>query len=50
LKLDPRRTRKWFDQGFPHDGYGAEVIKALGALVLERIVATIPDREEHAHG
>jgi len=50
LNLDPHRTRQWFKQGFPHEGYGAEVINALGALVLMRIVATTRDREEHAHG
>ena len=50
LNLDPRRTREWLEQGFPQDGYGAKVIKALGAMVLTRIVAPNPDREEHAHG
>jgi hypothetical protein len=40
LNLDPRRTRQWFEQGFPHEGYGADVIRALGTLVLGRIVAS----------
>jgi len=50
LNLDPRQTREWFDRGLTTEGYGAEVIKALGALVLTRIVATTADKEEHAHG
>lgn len=38
LDLDPELTQTWFDQGFKYEGYGAEVIKALGALVLDRLV------------
>jgi hypothetical protein len=38
LNLDPRRTRHWFDQEFTGEGYGADVITALGTLVLSRIV------------
>ena len=37
LNLDPGRTRTWFDQGFTHQGYGTEVIKALGTYVLGEI-------------
>ena len=48
LNLDPRRTREWFDQGLTTDGYGAEVIKAVGTIVLTKILAT--SRERHAHG
>jgi hypothetical protein len=50
LNLDPGRTRQWFDQGFTQEGYGAEVIRALGTLVLTRIFSTARDREGHAHG
>lgn len=38
LNLDPTETRLWFDRGFGHDGYGAEVVRAVGTLVLERIL------------
>jgi hypothetical protein len=38
LSLDPSLTRKWFDEGFTHEGYGAEVIKALGSHVLDRMI------------
>ena len=47
LDLEPRRTREWFEHGFPHDGYGADVIRALGTLVLTRILAV---KEGGAHG
>jgi hypothetical protein len=50
LNLDPGRTRQWFDQGFTHEGYGAEVMKALGTLALMKIFATASHREGHAHG
>jgi hypothetical protein len=50
LNLDPRRTREWFDRGLTTEGYGAEVIKAIGTLVLTRILTTIHDREKHVHG
>lgn len=50
LNLDPGRTREWFDQGLTNEGYGAEVIKALGTLVLTRILTPVRNREEHAHG
>lgn len=35
MDLDPGRTRQWFDQGFTHEGYGAEVIRALGTHILK---------------
>lgn len=38
LNLDPDQTQIWFDQGFTPEGYGAEVIKALGAHVLDRMM------------
>jgi hypothetical protein len=38
LKLDPVRTGQWFDQGFTLEGYGAEVTKAIGILVLTKIL------------
>lgn len=50
LKLDAGRTRQWFEQGFRREGYGADVIMALGILVFTGIVTTMPDREGHAHG
>jgi hypothetical protein len=49
LNLDPRRTRQWFDQGFTQEGYGAEVIRALGAIALMKILTTMHDRGD-AHG
>jgi hypothetical protein len=50
LNLDVHQTRQWFDEGFRQDGYGAEVIKVLGTLVLRTILTTSGDRNEHAHG
>lgn len=50
LNLDVDQTRQWFDEGFRQDGYGAEVIKALGTLVLTRMLTTARDKNEHAHG
>lgn len=50
LNLDVHQTREWFDEGFRQDGYGAEVIRTLGTLVLTRILTTSRDRNEHAHG
>ena len=50
LNLNPGQTRQWFEQGFTHHGYGAEVIRALGTLVLMKIFAPSSDREGHAHG
>lgn len=50
LNLDVHQTRQWFDEGFTKDGYGAEVIKALGTLVLTRILTPARDNEGHAHG
>jgi len=50
LNLDADKTRQWFARGFTQNGYGAEVIKALGALVLTRIVAPAGNREGHAGG
>lgn len=50
LNIDVHQTRQWFDEGFRQDGYGAEVIRALGTLVLTRILTTSRDRNEHAHG
>lgn len=49
LNLDAGQTRQWFDDGFPHEGYGAEVLRALGTLVLSRIVAK-RERAGRAHG
>ena len=40
LNLDPVRTREWFDQGFTQEGYGAEVIKALGTHMLKVLTGT----------
>ena len=48
LNLDPSRTRQWFDQGFTHEGYGAEVMKALGTLALMKIFKTSSHRDRHA--
>ncbi len=50
LNLDMHQTRQWLDEGFRQHGYGAEVIRALGTLVLTRILTTSRDRNEHAHG
>jgi hypothetical protein len=50
LNLDVHQSRQWFDEGFRQDGYGATVIKAVGTLVLTRILTTSRDRNEHAHG
>jgi hypothetical protein len=50
LNLDAHQTRQWFDEGFRQDGYGAEVIRALGTLVLTRILTTSRDRNDQAHG
>jgi hypothetical protein len=50
LNLDAQQTRQWFDEGFRQDGYGAEVIRALGTLVLTRILTTSRDRNDQAHG
>lgn len=49
LNLDPGRTRTWFDQGFTRQGYGTEVIKALGSYVLDEILTNNTRRGE-AHG
>jgi hypothetical protein len=40
LNLDPEQIRDWFARGLTHEGYGAEVSKAIGTLVLSRLVAT----------
>ena len=50
LNLDPRETARWFESGFAADGYGAEVVKALGLLVLQRMVLTPPRRKDDVHG
>ncbi len=50
LNLDPDQTRQWFEQGPTHDGYGADVIRALGNLVLTGILVTARDTEGHADG
>jgi hypothetical protein len=49
LNLDPGRTRQWFDQGFTHEGYGAEVIRALGTYIMKALTNT-RDRGGHARG
>jgi hypothetical protein len=48
IGLDPVRTRQWFDQGFTQEGYGDEVIKALGTHVMKAL--TSPHEEGDAHG
>jgi hypothetical protein len=46
LNLDPVQTREWFARGFTQDGYGADVITAMGTLVLTRIL--VPRAEASA--
>jgi hypothetical protein len=50
LNLDPEETRRWFERGFGEDGYGVVVAKALGLLVLRRMVAAPHHGESKAHG
>jgi hypothetical protein len=50
LNLNPQETRQWFERGFPHEGYDGEVIRALGTLVLTRMVTTTRDRKDDTHG
>jgi hypothetical protein len=40
LDLDPDRTRQWFEQGCTQAGYGAEVIRTLGAHMLKVLTRT----------
>lgn len=47
LNLDAARTREWFAQGFTEDGYGVDVIKALGTAGLRKMKS---GEGEHAHG
>lgn len=39
LGLDPHLTRSWFEQGSTPEGYGAEVISALGTHLLKALTA-----------
>jgi hypothetical protein len=50
LNLDPEETRRWFERGFGEEGYGVVVAKALGLLVLRRMVAAPHHGESKAHG
>jgi hypothetical protein len=45
LNLDSGQTRQWFDGGFRQDGYGAEVVRALGTLVLTQVLRTADDTQ-----
>lgn len=49
LNLDSNETRQWFEHGFTADGYGAQVIQAIGTLVLYGILTT-SSRAGRAHG
>ena len=49
LRLDAHKTRQWFDRGFTQEGYGAEIIQALGTLVLTRMLITTGAREDQTH-
>lgn len=40
LNLDPDRTHQWFERGFTQEGYGAEVIRALGTHMLKVLTST----------
>lgn len=48
VDLDPVRTRQWFERGFPQEGYGQEVIVAVGSHVVKAL--TSPHEERNAHG
>lgn len=50
LNLDPHETARWFEEGFGAGGYGAEVVKALGLLVLQRMVLTSPRKKNDVDG
>jgi hypothetical protein len=45
LKLDPDRTRQWFEQGLTQEGYGTEVIRALGTHML-KVLTSMRDKGE----
>ena len=50
LDLDSQQTARWFESGFGPDGYGSEVVKALGVLVLQRMLLSAPQRKDDARG
>jgi hypothetical protein len=48
LGLDPNRTRDWFEQGLAQEGYGAEVIRALGTHMLKVLTSARDRKDAHA--
>jgi hypothetical protein len=47
MNLDPLRTRHWFAEGFPPDGYGEEVIVAMGTHMLKVLTSPHEERDEN---
>jgi hypothetical protein len=47
LNLDPDQTRQWFQLGFTQEGYGAEVIRALGTHMLKVLTSTRDGGDAH---
>jgi hypothetical protein len=50
MGLDPVRTRQWFADDFPQEGYGKEVIVAIGAHVLKALTSRIKSTTSMAEG
>jgi hypothetical protein len=50
LNLDPDLTRTWFEQGFTQQGYGAEVARAIGTTVLDRMLLLATRKRGHTAG
>jgi hypothetical protein len=48
LGLDPNRTRDWFEQGLAQEGYGADVIGAVGTHMLKLLTSAHVKGDAHA--
>ena len=47
MGLDAVQTRQWFAEGFPQEGYGKEVVVAVGSHVLKALTSPHEEHDEH---